>query len=72
MIMDLASVDAALGTLTSYASTSSVSTGSLAYAVGLSVLDMDMELAETMNTQMTKMLESSVTPHLGGSIDLHV
>lgn len=70
--MDLTSIDASLSTLTGYDATSSVSTGSLAYAVGLSMLDMNMELMETMNQQMLQAMEHSVMPHLGSSIDVYV
>lgn len=70
--MDLAGMNTALSTLSGYDSTSSVSTGSLAYAVGLSVLDMNMEMNSQLNESMIKALEASVTPHLGGSIDVYV
>ena len=70
--MDLTSVDAALGTLKSYDASSSVSTGSLAYAVGISMLDKTMEMTETMNLQLMQALESSVTPHLGRNVDVYL
>ncbi|MFR4351495.1 MAG: YjfB family protein [Roseburia sp.] len=70
--MDLTSVDAALGTLKSYDASSSVSTGSLAYAVGISMLDKTMEMTETMNLQLMQALESSVTPHLGSNVDVYL
>lgn len=70
--MDLTSLDASLSVLSGYDATSSVSTGSLAYAVGVSMLDMNMELMETMNQQLMQSMEHSVTPHLGSNIDTYV
>jgi hypothetical protein len=69
--MDLTGLDAALGVVSGYDSTSSVSTGSLAYAVGVSMLDQSMELNEAMNTQLIKAMELSVNPHLGSNIDVY-
>lgn len=43
---------------------------SLTGAVILKMLDKTMEMADTMNQSMVKMMENSVTPHLGGNIDL--
>ena len=43
---------------------------SLTGAVSLKMLDKTMEMADTMNQSMVKMMENSVTPHLGGNIDL--
>ena len=45
---------------------------SLTGAVSLKMLDKTMEMADTMNQSMVKMMENSVTPHLGGNIDLSV
>lgn len=69
--MDITSLDASLSVLSGY-DAASVSTGSLAYTVGLSMLDMNMELMETMNQQLLHAMEQSVTPHLGGNIDLYI
>jgi RNA-splicing ligase RtcB len=38
----------------------------------LSVMKMAMNTAEQNGAQMTKMLEQSVQPHLGSSIDLKI
>ena len=38
--------------------------------VGIKMLDKTMEMADTMNQSMVKMMENSVAPHLGGNIDL--
>lgn len=70
--MELTGMDAALSTLQGYDNSSSVSTGSLAYAVGVKMLDQNMEMSEAMNQQMIKMMENSVTPNLGGNIDTYV
>ena len=44
--MDFSNVDLALGTLTAYDSGSSVSSGSLAYAVGTAVLSQSLDPAD--------------------------
>lgn len=69
--MDLANVSSALSTLSAYDAASSVSQGSLAYAVGTAVLDNQLEMNEELNASMIKMMEQSVTPHLGGNIDVY-
>ena len=69
--MDLANVSSALSTLSAYDAASSVSQGSLAYAVGTAVLDNQLEMNEELNASMIKMIEQSVTPHLGGNIDVY-
>lgn len=38
--------------------------------VGISVMKMAMDQVETQGAEMTKMMESSVQPYLGGNIDL--
>ncbi|MDD6305624.1 MAG: YjfB family protein [Clostridiales bacterium] len=69
--MDLANVSSALSTLSAYDASSSVSQGSLAYAVGTAVLDNQLEMNEELNASMIRMMEQSVTPHLGGNIDVY-
>ncbi len=69
--MDFANVSSALSTLNAYDASSSVSPASLAYAVGTAVLDKQLEMNEAVNASMIRMMEQSVTPHLGGSIDLY-
>ena len=44
--MDFSNVDLALGTLTAYDSGSSVSSGSLAYAIGTAVLSQSLDLTK--------------------------
>ena len=42
----------------------------LAQEVGVSVLKMAMETSEVQAVDLTKLMEQSVTPHLGGNIDI--
>ena len=60
--MDFSNVDLALGTLTAYDSGSSVSSGSLAYAVGTAVLSQSLDLTQQMGASMIQMMEHSVNP----------
>ena len=69
--MDFSTVDMALDTLSAY-DVSSVSQGSLAYAVGTSVLGQSLDLTQAMGASMVQMMERSVTPELGGSIDIYL
>lgn len=70
--MDIANVSSALNTVSSYNIGTSVSAVSLPEMVGVAMLDMTMELNEQLNAQMIKMMEQSVTPHLGGNIDVRI
>ena len=70
--MDFANVSAALSTLNSYDVSSSVSSGSLAYAIGTEILSQSLELNEALSASMVRMMERSVTPALGGNIDAYV
>lgn len=70
--MDLTGLNASMSVLNAYDSSSAVSTGSLAYAVGVSVLDMNMELNESLNRQLVQAMEQSVTSYLGSNLDLYV
>lgn len=69
--MDLTNVSSALSTLNCYDASSSVSQGSLAYAVGTAILSNQLEMNEALNASMIQMMEQSVTPHLGGNIDVY-
>ena len=71
VFMDFSTVDMALDTLSAY-DVSSVSQGSLAYAVGTSVLGQSLDLTQAMGASMVQMMERSVTPELGGSIDIYL
>ena len=70
--MDIANVSSALNTVSSYDIGTSVSGVSLQEYVGVAMLDKTMELNQQLNASMIQALERSVTPHLGGNIDLYV
>ncbi len=70
--MELGNLNLALGTLTAYDADSSVSTGSLAYAVGTEMLGKELDTVQDMGAAMIQMMERSVTPELGGNIDVYV
>lgn len=70
--MDLTGLNASMSVVNSYDASSSIGTGSLAYAVGISMLDMNMELNEALNAQLIQAMEHSVTPHLGSNIDIYI
>lgn len=40
--------------------------------IGIAVLSKSMDNMETMGDGMKKILESSVTPHIGGNVDVTV
>ena len=64
--MDIAAVSSALSAV------SSATSGSLMELVSVKMLDQSMELTETMNAQLVHAMEQSVTPHLGGNIDIRI
>lgn len=39
-------------------------------SIGVAVLDQNLSEAQTMGDDLTKMMEQSVNPNLGGSIDI--
>lgn len=45
---------------------------SLSSATSLKMLDSTMELSQQMSQEMIKMMENSVTPYLGGNIDVSI
>ena len=65
--MEIGTVSSALSAVNSYDSTQNV-----AYMASVMMLDQAMELNEAMNTQMLKMMEQSVNPHLSGNIDISI
>ena len=67
--MEIAAVSSALSALSTYGP---YATGSLAQAVSIKMLDQTMEMNETMNAQLVNMMEQSVTPHLGGNMDIRI
>lgn len=71
VFMDFSTVDMALGTLSAY-DAASVSQGSLAYAVSTAVLSQSLDLTQEMGASMIQMMEHSVTPELGGTIDVYI
>lgn len=46
--------------------------GSLKEAVGLKLLSNQMDMADSTGTQMVKMMEQSINPHLGQNIDISI
>lgn len=70
--MDFSNIDLALGTLTAYDATSSVSSASLAYAVSTEILSQSLDMTQEMGASMIQMMERSVTPELGGNIDVYI
>ena len=67
--MEIAAVSSALSAVNSYAPTSM---GSVPQVVSVEMLDKTMEMNEAMSSQLISMMEQSVTPHLGGNIDLRI
>ena len=67
--MDISAVSSALSAVSSYGA---YETGSVAQAVSIEMLDMTLESNETMNAQLVNLMEQSVTPHLGGNIDIRL
>ncbi len=67
--MDIAAVSSALSAVQSYGA---YSTGSLAQAVSIKMLDNTMEMNEAMNAQLVSMMEQSVAPNVGGNIDIRI
>ena len=64
--MDISGMTPALSALQSYDAGSSVSQTSLSYAVSTELL------SQQMGTAMVQMMERSVTPGLGGNIDVYI
>jgi hypothetical protein len=67
--MEITPISSALSAVNSYAPSS---IGSVAQVVSVEMLDQTMEMNEAMNSQLISLMEQSVTPHLGGNIDLRV
>ena len=67
--MDIAAVSSALSAVQSYGA---YSTGSLAQAVSIKMLDNTMEMSEAMNAQLVSMMEQSVNPNVGGNLDIRI
>lgn len=67
--MEIAAVSSALSAVSAYGP---YSTGSLAQAVSIEMLDQTMEMNEAMNSQLISLMEQSVNPNLGGNIDIRI
>ena len=67
--MEITAISSALHAVNSYAPSA---TGSVAQTVSVEMLDQAMEMNESMNSQLISLMENSVTPHIGGNIDLRV
>ena len=67
--MDIGAVSSALSAVQSYGP---YATGSVKEAVSIEMLDQTMELNEAMNSQLISLMEQSVNPNLGGTIDVRV
>ncbi len=70
--MDIGSITPALDTLSAYDADSSVSPVSLAYAVSTELLSQQLDMTQEMGAAMIQMMERSVTPELGGTIDVYI
>ena len=64
--MDITNVNSALSAV------GSCEPGSLGSAVSLKMLDNALDESSTMSDSITKMMERSVYPNLGGNIDVSV
>lgn len=67
--MDIGAVSSALSAVSSYGT---ASIESVSQAVSVKMLDQAMEMNEAMNSQLISLMEQSVTPHLGGNIDIRL
>ena len=65
--MDLMNVNSALSAAQSYSSANNVSN-----AISVKMLDKALDMNESLNDSMLKMMENSVTPYLGGNFDMSV
>lgn len=61
--MDIANVSSALSAVRSSAP------ASMSNAVGLKMLSKALDMNESMTAGLTKMMERSVNPHIGGNFD---
>lgn len=70
--MDIANVGFALSTVSSYDIGTSASPVTLQESIGVAMLSKTMDLNETLNTELVQAMERSVTPNLGGNIDIYI
>ncbi len=64
--MDIANAGSALSAVNQAAPSS------LNSAISIKMLDKALDMNETMNAGLTKMMEMSVNPHIGGNFDMYV
>ena len=58
--------------MSSYGAGPAMGPAGLTYAIGTALLGKSLYLIDEMGDSMVQMLERSVTPELGGSIDLYI
>lgn len=64
--MQIAGVSTALGAV------KASEPASMSNSIGLKMLSKALDMGEAMNEGLTKMMERSVNPHIGGNIDVSV
>lgn len=64
--MDMMNISSALSAV------SASEPSSLMESVGVKMLDKTLDASSSMNDSMIRMMENSVTPYLGGNIDISV
>lgn len=64
--MDMMNINSALSAV------SASEPSSLMESVGVKMLDKTLDASSSMNDSMIRMMENSVTPYLGGNIDISV
>lgn len=64
--MDIANVSSALSAV------KAAEPSSMSGAVSMKMLGKALDMSESMNEGLTRMMEQSVTPHIGGNFDMSV
>lgn len=65
--MNIMNVNSALSAVQTADSSNSVSS-----AVSMEMLDQTLDMSQVMNDSLIKMMENSVTPHLGSNFDMSI
>lgn len=65
--MNIMNVNSALSAVQAADSSNSVSS-----AVSMEMLDQTLDMSQAMNDSLIKMMENSVTPHLGSNFDMSI
>ncbi len=60
------------GVNTALSAVSASEPSSMSNAVGMKMLSNALDMSEVMSDGLTKMMERSVNPHIGGNIDVSV